>query len=83
MKLIRFGEIGKEKPGVLINEKRYDVSSIVTDFNESFFEENGLEKLQKALENNPEVSGHKNIVIASQPTVENVITEVIKFYKRL
>ncbi|MEN2488712.1 fumarylacetoacetate hydrolase family protein [Flavobacterium sp. B11] len=53
MKLIRFGEIGKEKPGVLIGEKRYDVSSIVTDFNESFFEESGLEKLQKALENNP------------------------------
>ncbi|AWK06467.1 ureidoglycolate lyase [Flavobacterium crocinum] len=58
MKLIRFGEIGKEKPGVLIGEKRYDVSSLVTDFNESFFEENGLEKLQKALESNsalPEV----------------------------
>jgi len=53
MKLIRFGETGKEKPGVLINEKRYDVSSIVSDFNESFFEENGLEKLQKALESNP------------------------------
>ncbi|WJS93965.1 fumarylacetoacetate hydrolase family protein [Flavobacterium johnsoniae] len=53
MKLIRFGEIGKEKPGVLIGEKRYDVSAIVTDFNESFFEENGLEKLQKALESNP------------------------------
>jgi 2,4-diketo-3-deoxy-L-fuconate hydrolase len=53
MKLIRFGEIGKEKPGVLIGEKRYDVSSIVTDFNESFFEENGLKKLQKALDSNP------------------------------
>ncbi|MBP6558585.1 MAG: fumarylacetoacetate hydrolase family protein [Flavobacterium sp.] len=53
MKLIRFGAIGKEKPGVLIDEKRYDVSSIVKDFDEAFFEENGLEKLQKALENNP------------------------------
>ncbi|PWB20787.1 fumarylacetoacetate hydrolase family protein [Flavobacterium sp. HTF] len=53
MKLIRFGEIGKEKPGVLIGEKRYDVSAIVSDFNESFFEENGLEKLQKALDSNP------------------------------
>lgn len=53
MKLIRFGEVGKEKPGVLIGEKRYDVSSIVSDFNESFFEENGLEKLEKALESNP------------------------------
>ncbi|WP_333807897.1 uroporphyrinogen-III synthase [Flavobacterium sp.] len=35
----------------------------------------------KALENNPEASGHKNIIIASQPTVEHVIDEVIKYYK--
>ncbi|WP_166923300.1 fumarylacetoacetate hydrolase family protein [Flavobacterium poyangense] len=53
MKLIRFGEAGKEKPGILIEEKRFDVSSIVTDYNETFFEENGLEKLRKALESNP------------------------------
>lgn len=55
MKLIRFGEAGKEKPGILIDEKRFDVSSIVTDYNEAFFEENGLEKLKKALESNPEL----------------------------
>ncbi|MBS7255777.1 fumarylacetoacetate hydrolase family protein [Flavobacterium branchiicola] len=58
MKLIRFGEAGKEKPGVLIDEKRFDVSAIVSDYNEAFFEENGLEKLKKALESNsslPEV----------------------------
>lgn len=53
MKLIRFGEAGKEKPGILIGEKRFDVSSIVTDYNEAFFEENGLEKLKAALESNP------------------------------
>lgn len=53
MKLIRFGEAGKEKPGVLIGEKRFDVSSIVTDYNETFFEENGLEKLKAVLESNP------------------------------
>ena len=53
MKLIRFGQAGQEKPGILIGEKRFDVSSIVTDYNESFFEENGLEKLQKVLESNP------------------------------
>jgi len=53
MKLIRFGEIEKEKPGVIIEGKRYDVSSLVNDFNESFFEENGLEKLEKALASNP------------------------------
>jgi len=53
MKLIRFGEAGKEKPGILVDEKRFDVSSIVTDYNEAFFGENGLEKLKKALESNP------------------------------
>lgn len=53
MKLIRFGKAGQEKPGILIGEKRLDVSSIVTDYNESFFEENGLEKLKIALESNP------------------------------
>lgn len=50
MKLIRFGEEGKEKPGILVGEKRYDVSSIVTDYNESFFENNGLEQLKSAIE---------------------------------
>ena len=53
MKLIRFGAAGSEKPGILVGEKRYDVSSVVSDYNESFFENNGLEKLQKALESNP------------------------------
>ncbi|MFV8324702.1 fumarylacetoacetate hydrolase family protein [Flavobacterium sp. ZS1P14] len=53
MKLIRFGETGKEKPGILIGEKRFDVSSIVGDYNETFFEGNGLETLKAALENNP------------------------------
>ena len=59
MKLIRFGEAGKEKPGLLINDKRIDVSSIVADYNESFFENNGIEKLQEAIKNStsfPEVS---------------------------
>lgn len=59
MKLIRFGEAGKEKPGLLINDKRIDVSSIVADYNEAFFENNGIEKLQEAIKNSssfPEVS---------------------------
>ncbi|KAF2330629.1 fumarylacetoacetate hydrolase family protein [Flavobacterium daemonense] len=53
MKLIRFGEPGKEKPGILIGEKRYDVSSIVTDYNEAFFEEDGLAMLRRVLGRNP------------------------------
>lgn len=53
----------------------------------SFLENNSLDNktcfcigttTAKALENKT-----KNIVITAQPTVENVITEVIKFYKRL
>jgi 2,4-diketo-3-deoxy-L-fuconate hydrolase len=50
MKLIRFGEIGKEKPGVMINNEYFDVSTLVTDYNEAFFENNGLNKLQQQLQ---------------------------------
>jgi len=50
MKLIRFGEPGFEKPGVIINEKYYDASSLVEDYNEAFFGGDGLEKLKKDLE---------------------------------
>jgi len=59
MKLIRFGEAGKEKPGLLINDRRIDVSSVVADYNEAFFENNGIEKLQEAIKSGvsfPEVS---------------------------
>lgn len=50
MKLIRFGEPGFEKPGVIINQKYYDVSSLVADYNEEFFGGDGLENLKKAIE---------------------------------
>lgn len=49
MKLIRFGALGKEKPGVHINGTNYDVSAYVQDYNEQFFENNGLEKLATIL----------------------------------
>lgn len=39
------------------------------------------ETTAEALENNPQVSGVKNIIIAEKPSVENVIQEVIEFYK--
>jgi 2,4-didehydro-3-deoxy-L-rhamnonate hydrolase len=47
MKLIRFGKPGNEKPGLLINEKRYDVSTFVKDYDEFFFASGGLETLHK------------------------------------
>lgn len=55
MKLIRFGNPGQEKPGIIIGEKRYDLSSLVQDYNEAFFEQDGLSKLKSALAANPQL----------------------------
>src|SRR5688572_27547812 len=52
MKLIRFGELNKEKPGLIINDIHYDVSSFGEDYNEAFFENDGLDRLQKFIEGN-------------------------------
>ncbi len=53
MKLIRFGAIGKEKPGVqLANGTKLDVSVFGSDYNEEFFGNKGIEKLSAWLEKN-------------------------------
>ena len=53
MKRIRFGKPGYEKPGVQLEDgKRIDVSLFGSDYNEQFFESNGLGKLKKWLESN-------------------------------
>ncbi len=50
MKLIRFGEIGHEKPGVQLPDgTRLDASSLGEDYNETFFETGGLERLSQWL----------------------------------
>lgn len=51
MKLFRFGEVGDEKPGICIDEKMYDVSPYVQDYNEAFFEKDGLSTLAESLKN--------------------------------
>jgi 2,4-didehydro-3-deoxy-L-rhamnonate hydrolase len=45
MKLIRYGKIGAEKTGVIINNVKYDTSTFGEDYNESFFENDGLARL--------------------------------------
>ena len=46
MKLIRFGEKGTEKPGVLLgDDKRIDVSAAFEEYDEAFFGSGGLERL--------------------------------------
>ncbi len=46
MILIRFGNPGQEKPGILKDGKQLDVSAHFDDFNEQFFAEDGLSRLQ-------------------------------------
>lgn len=50
MKLIRFGTIENEKPGIHIDGINYDVSAFVNDYDEYFFANNGIQNLRKQLE---------------------------------
>src|SRR5437879_13154219 len=46
MKLIRFGETGREKPGALLEDgTRLDVSGFGSDYDEAFFAGGGIAKL--------------------------------------
>lgn len=59
MKLIRWGLAGKEKTGVIIDEVKYDTSAFGEDYNEAFFENNGLQRLEQFLKEN---SGKLNVI---------------------
>lgn len=61
MKLIRFGEIGKEKPGVIINNDYFDVSELVADYNEDFFAGDGIDQLKEAIKSTELIKVDKNI----------------------
>jgi 2,4-didehydro-3-deoxy-L-rhamnonate hydrolase len=55
MKLIRFGEVGKEKPGIILaNGTKIDVSDFGSDYDELFFGNNGLLRLKVWLKINKE-----------------------------
>ena len=55
MKLIRFGEKNKEKPGIqLDDDRRIDVSSFIDDYDENFFYKIGIKKLRNWLNKNKE-----------------------------
>ena len=65
MKLIRFGQAGEEKPGVILEKgKRVDVSAFGEDYDEKFFESKGIERLSEWLkeeDNLPEVSENERL----------------------
>jgi 2,4-diketo-3-deoxy-L-fuconate hydrolase len=53
VKLVRFGELGAERPGVLEGGIRRDVSELCSDFNRDFFQSGGIARLVAALESQP------------------------------
>lgn len=52
MKLIRWGAADQEKTGVIINDIWYDTSAFGEDYNEQFFQNNGLERLSAFVKKN-------------------------------
>jgi 2,4-didehydro-3-deoxy-L-rhamnonate hydrolase len=52
MKLIRFGETGKEKPGICLDGVNYDVSGFIKDYDEQFFANGGIPHLAWMTEQN-------------------------------
>lgn len=58
MKLIRFGDIDNEKPGIFAGGKRYDASSVAHEYDEAFFARDGMAQLRAALDTHrlPEVA---------------------------
>lgn len=52
MKLLRFGDAGKEKPGILLNDEIVDVSSFGEDFGETFLTNDGITRLASWFETN-------------------------------
>src|SRR5258708_2611670 len=48
MKLIRFGEAGKERPGLILSDgTRIDASGVGSDYGEAFFAGDGLHRLRE------------------------------------
>ena len=50
MRLIRFREGGKEKPGVVLDDKWYDITGFGEDYDENFFATDGIRRLQDFLQ---------------------------------
>jgi 2,4-didehydro-3-deoxy-L-rhamnonate hydrolase len=67
MKLLRFGEPGTEKPGVLVGNDIVDVSSFGEDFGEKFFETDGITRLGTWLQQHPDLPKVKQPVRLGAP----------------
>jgi len=52
MKLLRFGDPGVEKPGIMVDGQIIDVSTFTNDFDERFFESDGIDRLRNWYQTN-------------------------------
>ena len=52
MKLIRWVNGNKPSTGIILNDEYVDTSSFGEDYNETFFEKDGIDRLQKFVESN-------------------------------
>lgn len=57
MKLIRYGQPGSIKTGVIIDDVKYDTSGFGEDYNEQFFETDGLVRLSQYVQDNKDKLG--------------------------
>jgi 2,4-diketo-3-deoxy-L-fuconate hydrolase len=68
MKLMRFGQPGNEKPGLILeNGKKVNVSSFGEDYDENFFGTGGIERLEKWLKGQddlPEIADDERLAAA-------------------
>ena len=65
MRLIRFREGGKEKPGVVMEDQLFDVQGFGEDYDEKFFGSGGLQRLQQFLERARLRPLEKNVELAA------------------
>lgn len=57
MKLIRYGQPGSIKTGVIIDDVKYDTSGFGEDYNEQFFETGGLARLSQYVQDHKDTLG--------------------------
>jgi 2,4-diketo-3-deoxy-L-fuconate hydrolase len=71
MKLIRFGSIGNEKPGIHIDGKNYDLSKHIKDYDETFFANGGLASLASLVKANS---------FPQMKELDLLLQDLLKFY---
>ena len=73
MKLIRFGELGNESPGLQLDDGRVvDTSSVVNDYNEEFFGSDGLKQLVQMMKTMKSSKNDQTVTLLVDPRAKKV-----------